>query len=83
MGWSWRERRQLDAHVVLPVLRRRPHRPGPGSVARAIFDGVEIGEGDIFPGPTSRSIANDWRNGATKALERQFATLVGAVPAGA
>jgi NAD(P)-dependent dehydrogenase (short-subunit alcohol dehydrogenase family) len=55
----------------------------PESVARAIFDGLEIGEEDIFPDPTSRSVADDWRNGATKALERQFATLVGAVPAGA
>jgi NAD(P)-dependent dehydrogenase (short-subunit alcohol dehydrogenase family) len=48
----------------------------PGSVARAIFDGVEKGEEDIFPDPMSASIADSWRNGAAKGLERQFAALV-------
>ena len=46
------------------------------SVARAIFDGVENGDEDIFPDPMSASIAEGWRNGAAKALERQFASLV-------
>ncbi len=49
----------------------------PESVARAIFDGVENGEDDIFPDAMSASIAESWRNGAVKALERQNATLVG------
>jgi NAD(P)-dependent dehydrogenase (short-subunit alcohol dehydrogenase family) len=44
------------------------------SVARAILDGLESEEEDIFPDPMSESIAEGWRNGATKALERQFAT---------
>src|SRR5262245_22552363 len=48
----------------------------PESVARAIFDGVEKGEEDIFPDPMSESIAESWRSGAVKALERQFAALV-------
>jgi NAD(P)-dependent dehydrogenase (short-subunit alcohol dehydrogenase family) len=48
------------------------------SVARAIFDGVEKGEEDIFPDPMSASMAESWRSGAAKALERQNATLVGA-----
>jgi NAD(P)-dependent dehydrogenase (short-subunit alcohol dehydrogenase family) len=50
------------------------------SVARAIFDGVENGEEDIFPDPMSESLAESWRNGAAKALERQQAALVEAEP---
>lgn len=46
------------------------------SVARAIFDGVEKGEEEIFPDPMSASMAEGWRNGVAKALERQNATLV-------
>src|ERR1700731_202569 len=41
----------------------------PESVARAIFDGVENGEDDIFPDPMSESMAESWRNGAVKGLE--------------
>ncbi len=48
----------------------------PESVARAIFDGVEKEEEDIFPDPMSESLAESWRSGAAKALERQFAMLV-------
>jgi NAD(P)-dependent dehydrogenase (short-subunit alcohol dehydrogenase family) len=48
----------------------------PESVARAIFDGVERGEEDIFPDPMSESVAEAWRNGVSKALERQFAAFV-------
>jgi NAD(P)-dependent dehydrogenase (short-subunit alcohol dehydrogenase family) len=51
------------------------------SVARAIFDGVDDGEEDIFPDPTSASIADGWRGGAAKALEREFAGFVSTVPA--
>jgi hypothetical protein len=42
------------------------------SVGRAILDGIEREEEDIFPDPMSESIAEGWRKGATKALERQF-----------
>ncbi|HEV8557253.1 MAG TPA: SDR family NAD(P)-dependent oxidoreductase [Actinophytocola sp.] len=52
----------------------------PESVARAIFDGVEKGEEDIFPDPMSESMAESWRNGAGKTLERQNAALVQAEP---
>ena len=52
----------------------------PESVARAIFDGVERGEDDIFPDPMSQTMAESWRSGAVKALERQFAALAEAVP---
>src|SRR5262245_5105385 len=45
----------------------------PESVARGILDGVEKGEEEIFPDPRSASIAESWRSGAAKALERQYA----------
>jgi NAD(P)-dependent dehydrogenase (short-subunit alcohol dehydrogenase family) len=48
----------------------------PESVARAILDAVEAGEEDIFPDPMSAAMAEGWRNGAAKALERQFASFV-------
>jgi NAD(P)-dependent dehydrogenase (short-subunit alcohol dehydrogenase family) len=53
----------------------------PESVARAIFDGVAKGDEDIFPDPMSESIADSWRSGAAKALERQYAALLAAEPA--
>jgi NAD(P)-dependent dehydrogenase (short-subunit alcohol dehydrogenase family) len=46
------------------------------SAARGIFDRLERDEEDIFPDPTSQSVADGWRNGAAKALERQFAAFV-------
>jgi NAD(P)-dependent dehydrogenase (short-subunit alcohol dehydrogenase family) len=48
----------------------------PESVARAIFDGVEKGEEEIFPDPLSASFAESWRSGGAKALERQNAALL-------
>src|SRR5580704_10157214 len=45
------------------------------SVARAIFDGVENEEEDIFPDPMSQSVAEGWRNGVAKSLERQYAAI--------
>jgi len=48
----------------------------PESAARNIFDGLEKGEEDIFPDPASLSIAEDWRGGVGKTLERQFAAFV-------
>jgi NAD(P)-dependent dehydrogenase (short-subunit alcohol dehydrogenase family) len=53
------------------------------SVARAIFDGVEKGEEEIFPDPMSQSMAESWRSGAAKELERQNAALLQAAPANA
>jgi len=52
----------------------------PESIARAIFDGLERDQEDIFPDPMSASIAESWRNGAAKALERQYAALVQVEP---
>jgi NAD(P)-dependent dehydrogenase (short-subunit alcohol dehydrogenase family) len=48
----------------------------PEAVARAIFDGVERSEDDIFPDAMSASIAESWRAGVSKALEHQFRSFV-------
>ena len=48
----------------------------PESVAQAIFDGVEKEEEEIFPDPVAQSIADGWRNGAAKGLERQFSAFM-------
>ena len=48
----------------------------PEAVAVGIFDGLGRGEEDIFPDPMSQQIAEGWRNGVAKALERQFAPFV-------
>ena len=53
----------------------------PESVARAIFDGVDGGEEEIFPDPLSQTLAESWRGGAAKALERQNAAMLQAEPA--
>ncbi len=79
--------RGVKVHVVLPGpvdtdMTRGLDIPkaSPGAVARAILDGVEGGEEDIFPDPMSASIAEGWRGGAVKELERQFAEYVQAGP---
>jgi NAD(P)-dependent dehydrogenase (short-subunit alcohol dehydrogenase family) len=72
--------------ALLPLLTRsrgaivNVPKASPESVARAIFDGVEKGEEDIFPDPVSASMAESWRSGAVKAAERQFAGLVAPEP---
>jgi NAD(P)-dependent dehydrogenase (short-subunit alcohol dehydrogenase family) len=50
------------------------------SATRGIFDGVENGEEDIFPDPMSQSMAESWRSGVAKALERENAAFVPAEP---
>jgi NAD(P)-dependent dehydrogenase (short-subunit alcohol dehydrogenase family) len=52
----------------------------PDTVARGIFDGVENGQEEIFPDPMSESLAQSWRSGAAKALERQYTALLDAEP---
>jgi NAD(P)-dependent dehydrogenase (short-subunit alcohol dehydrogenase family) len=47
----------------------------PDAVARAVYDGIGAGEEDIFPDPLSASMAEGWRNGVAKALERENAAL--------
>jgi NAD(P)-dependent dehydrogenase (short-subunit alcohol dehydrogenase family) len=79
--------RGVSVHRVLPGpvdtdMTRNLDIPkaSPESVARAILDGVEKGEEEIFPDPMSESVAEGWRSGAVKALERQFAAYVEAGP---
>jgi NAD(P)-dependent dehydrogenase (short-subunit alcohol dehydrogenase family) len=46
------------------------------SVAHAIFDGIEQDHQEIFPDSMSQSLAQSWRSGAAKALERQYSALI-------
>ena len=48
----------------------------PESAAQGILDGLEKGEEEIFPDPASQSIAEGWRSGVLKSLERQFSAFV-------
>jgi NAD(P)-dependent dehydrogenase (short-subunit alcohol dehydrogenase family) len=48
----------------------------PEAVARGIFDGVEAEEEDIFPDVMSATVAEGWRLGVAKAMERQNASFV-------
>ena len=77
----------VGVHAVLPgpvdtdMVRDLPiPKAAPESVAQAIFDGVENGDEDIFPDPMSAMLADSWRTGAAKQLERQNAALVQAQP---
>ena len=59
---------------------------GQALVAEALSrgaDGVENGEEDIFPDPASQALAESWRGGAVKALERENAAFVAAEPTAA
>ncbi len=49
-------------------------------VARASLEGVERGEEEIFPDPMSQALADGWRAGVAKELERQNAAMVQAEP---
>ena len=71
----------VHAVVLGPIDTEMNHgfdipKASPASAAQRIFDGLEQNEEDIFPDPASLSIAEGWRNGAVKALERQFAVFV-------
>jgi len=48
----------------------------PEAAAHSIFDGLEQGDEEIFPDPASQSVAEGWRAGMAKTLERQFAAFV-------
>jgi NAD(P)-dependent dehydrogenase (short-subunit alcohol dehydrogenase family) len=53
----------------------------PTEVARGIFDGVHRGEDEIFPDGFSQSLADSWRAGPAKTLERAYAALLEAAGA--
>jgi NAD(P)-dependent dehydrogenase (short-subunit alcohol dehydrogenase family) len=67
----------IDTDMVrdLPIPKTPPE-----LVAKGIFDGVEQGDEDIFPDPMSATMAQAWRTGLAKELERQNAALVQAPP---
>jgi NAD(P)-dependent dehydrogenase (short-subunit alcohol dehydrogenase family) len=65
-----------DMSRAVDIPKASPH-----AVAQAILDGVEQAEEDIFPDPMAQSMAESWRAGAAKALERQYAALFHATPA--
>jgi NAD(P)-dependent dehydrogenase (short-subunit alcohol dehydrogenase family) len=48
----------------------------PEDVARATLEGLERGEEEIFPDPMSQLLADGWRAGVAKELERQNAAMV-------
>jgi NAD(P)-dependent dehydrogenase (short-subunit alcohol dehydrogenase family) len=75
--------RGVSVHAVMPgpidtdMVRDLPiPKTPPESVARGIFDGMENGEEEIFPDPVAETMAESWRTGAAKELERQNAALV-------
>ncbi|AGB73977.1 MULTISPECIES: SDR family NAD(P)-dependent oxidoreductase [Rhizobium] len=45
-------------------------------VAAGIASGLERGDEDIFPDPFSERVAEGWRNGVVKILEREFRAFV-------
>jgi NAD(P)-dependent dehydrogenase (short-subunit alcohol dehydrogenase family) len=77
----------VGVHIVLPGPMDTDMSRGldipkasPESVAREVFDGLENGEEEIFPDPMSAALADGWRSGAIKALQRQFAAYVEQTP---
>jgi NAD(P)-dependent dehydrogenase (short-subunit alcohol dehydrogenase family) len=79
--------RGVSVHTVLPGpidtdMARNLEVPkaSPQSAARAILDGVEKEDEEIFPDPMSGAIAEGWRSSAVKALQRQFAAYVEQTP---
>ncbi|MEU0502128.1 SDR family NAD(P)-dependent oxidoreductase [Nocardia sp. NPDC005998] len=48
-------------------------------VARAIFDGFEADEDDIFPDPVSAVLAEGWRSGVANGVATEFASIAHAL----
>ena len=77
----------MCVHIVLPGpidtdMTRDLDIPkaSPESTARAILDGVEKEEEEIFPDSMSEAVAEGWRSSAVKQLQRQFAAYVEQTP---
>jgi NAD(P)-dependent dehydrogenase (short-subunit alcohol dehydrogenase family) len=47
----------------------------PAAVAQAIFDGVDLGQDEIFPDAMSQSLADGWRTGPAKTLEQLYSAI--------
>jgi NAD(P)-dependent dehydrogenase (short-subunit alcohol dehydrogenase family) len=80
----------VSVHAVMPgpidtdmVRALEIPKTAPEDVARGTLDGVERREEEIFPDPMSQLLADRWRAGVAKELERQNAALVGAEPSDA
>jgi NAD(P)-dependent dehydrogenase (short-subunit alcohol dehydrogenase family) len=80
----------VSVHAVLPgpidtdMVRALEIPKTPAEdVARATLDGLERGQEEIFPDPMSQVLADGWRAGVAKQLERQNAALVQAEPVAA
>jgi short-subunit dehydrogenase len=75
--------RRVSVHAVMPgpidtdMVRDLdiPKTP-PADVAGAALDGIERGEEEIFPDPFSQMLAEGWRAGVAKELERWNAAMV-------
>jgi NAD(P)-dependent dehydrogenase (short-subunit alcohol dehydrogenase family) len=50
----------------------------PESVAKAVLDGVERGDPEIFPDSLSAMLTESWNSGASKVLEAQYAEMIAA-----
>jgi NAD(P)-dependent dehydrogenase (short-subunit alcohol dehydrogenase family) len=77
----------VSVHAVMPgpidtdmVRALEIPKTPPEDVARATLDGVERGEEEIFPDPMSQLLADGWRAGVAKDLERQNAGMVQGEP---
>jgi NAD(P)-dependent dehydrogenase (short-subunit alcohol dehydrogenase family) len=77
------KRQGVSVHAVIPGTVDTDMTRGydfpkvsPESAAVGIFDGLEKGEEDIFPDPTSRSLADGWHSGVVKTLERRINAVV-------
>jgi NAD(P)-dependent dehydrogenase (short-subunit alcohol dehydrogenase family) len=80
----------VSVHAVMPgpidtdmVRALNIPKAPPDHVARNILDALERGEEDIFPDPMSQLLADGWRAGVAKELERENAALVAAQPVAA
>jgi NAD(P)-dependent dehydrogenase (short-subunit alcohol dehydrogenase family) len=79
--------RGVSVHTVLPgpidtdmTKHLDIPKASPELAARAILDGVEKEDEEIFPDPMSEAIAQGWRSSAVKALQRQFAAYIEQTP---
>jgi NAD(P)-dependent dehydrogenase (short-subunit alcohol dehydrogenase family) len=70
----------IDTDMVraLDIPKAPPH-----DVARALLEGLERGDEEIFPDPMSQLLAGGWRAGVAKALERQNAVMIQSQPSAA
>jgi NAD(P)-dependent dehydrogenase (short-subunit alcohol dehydrogenase family) len=76
-------RRGVAVHAALPgpidtdmTQGLEIPKASPESTAQGIFDGLEKGEEEIFPDPVSQAVAEGWRAGVVKALERQLGAFL-------